>query len=124
MELTRKQVIEELKAILEIYWNVPLSKTALEYAISSLEADEAYQIMYEGGEIFTKADMVATLNELKYDLYHGLCKEIHDKEDCPCTNQTTSCLATFRVCDANSAIYKVIQQKIDKLRGEESGNGD
>lgn len=63
-----------------------------------------------------KADMAGMLNELQYDLYHGLCKEIHGKEDCPCTNQTTSCLATFRVCDANRSIDKVIQQKIDKLK--------
>ena len=90
----------------------------LEYAISSLKTDEAYQIMYEGGEIFTKDDMLAMLSELKYDLYHELCKEIHGKENCPCTNQTTSCLATFRVCDANEAIYKVIQQKINALKGE------
>ena len=66
----------------------------------------------------TKADMVAMLEELKYDLYNALCHEIHGKEeeDCPCTNQTTSCLATFRVCDANEAIYKVIQQKINLLK--------
>lgn len=31
-------------------------KQALEYAISSLKTDEVYQLMYEGGEIFTKAD--------------------------------------------------------------------
>lgn len=63
-----------------------------------------------------KADMAAMLKELKYDLYHELCKEIHGKEDCPCTNQTTSCLATFRVCDANRAIGRVIQQKINELK--------
>jgi hypothetical protein len=37
---------------------------ALEYAISSIKTDEAYQIMYEGGEIFTKADIVAVLEDL------------------------------------------------------------
>lgn len=71
-----------------------------------------------------KADMVAMLKELRYDLYHALCYEIHGKEDCPCTNQTTSCLATFRVCDANRAIGKVIQQKINELKGVEDGNDD
>lgn len=65
MELTRKQVIEELKAILETqYWNVPLSKAALEYAINSLKTDEAYQLMYEGEGIYTKADIVAMLQDL------------------------------------------------------------
>ena len=68
-----------------------------------------------------KADLEAALTELKYDLYHALCHEIHGKEDCPCTNQTTSCLATFRVCDADEAIDKVIQQKINALRGEKDG---
>lgn len=63
-----------------------------------------------------KADMIAMLSELEYDLYHELCHEIHGKEDCPCTNQTTSCLATFRVCDANRAIGRAIQQKINKLK--------
>lgn len=37
---------------------------ALDYAISSLKTDEAYQIMYEGGEIYTKADLVAMLEDL------------------------------------------------------------
>ena len=43
MELTRKQAIEELKAILEMdYKSVPLSKAALDMAIASLEANEVY----------------------------------------------------------------------------------
>ncbi len=91
---------------------------ALHYAISSLKTDLKYDLMYEGEEIYTKADMIAMLSELKYDLYQELCKEIHGKEDCPCTNQTTSCLATFRVCDADSAIGRTIQQKINKLKEE------
>ena len=46
--MSRKEAIEELKAILEMdYKNVPLSKAALEMAISSLETDEAYQLEYE-----------------------------------------------------------------------------
>ncbi len=68
-----------------------------------------------------KADMVAILEELKYELYQALCHEIHGKEDCPCTNQTTSCLATFRVCDADRAIGRVIQQKITELEEQEDG---
>ncbi len=117
MELTRKQIIEILEKADSTVYKEPKTKTAyaLESAISSLKTDEAYQIMYEGGEIFTKADIVSMLKELQYDLYHALCHEIHGKEDCPCTNQTTSCLATFRVCDADRAIGKVIQQKINSL---------
>ena len=91
----------------------------------SKEYHEGYQQGYKDAkadyENRLKADMVAMLEELKYDLYHELCKEIHGKEDCPCTNQTTSCLATFRVCDANEAIYKVIQQKINSLKEIKDG---
>lgn len=65
-----------------------------------------------------KADMVDMLKELQYELYHALCHEIHGKKDCPCTNQTTSCLATFRVCDANRAIGRTIQQRINELKAE------
>lgn len=89
---------------------------SLDYAISSLKTDLKYDLMYEGEEIYTKTDTAAILKELEYELYHALCHEIHGKEDCPCTNQTTSCLATFRVCDANRAIYKVIQEKINALK--------
>lgn len=41
---------------------------ALEYAISSLKTDEAYQIMYEGGEIFTKDDVVDKLEGLNLQI--------------------------------------------------------
>lgn len=63
-----------------------------------------------------KSDMTAMLEKLKYELYCAFCHEIHGKEDCPCTNQTTSCLATFRVCDADRAIGRVIQDKIEQLK--------
>lgn len=41
---------------------------ALHYAISSLNTDEAYQLMYEGEEIYTKADMVAMLTEIQLEI--------------------------------------------------------
>lgn len=41
---------------------------ALEYAISSLKTDEAYQIMYEGGEVFTKDEVVNMLVELNSEI--------------------------------------------------------
>lgn len=55
------------------------------------------------------------LRDLGKEIYHELCKEVHGKEDCPCTNQTTSCLAKFRVCDADRAIGRVIDRKIAEL---------
>ena len=81
MELTRKQAIEELKAILEMqYENVPLSKAALEMAISSLKTDEAYQIMYEGEDIYTKADLMAMLEEIILEIDEMDCTIDHDFE--------------------------------------------
>lgn len=73
---------------------------ALDYAISSLKTDEAYQIMYEGGEIFTKADMVAMLEELK--------KEIEKLK-----NEPACCQHYKRGVNRSS---DVIQQKIDNLK--------
>ena len=89
--------------------------SALHMAIDTMRK---YQMMQADYETRLKADLVAMLRELKYDLYYELCKEIHGKEDCPCVGQTISCLATFRVCDANRAIDKVIQQKINSLKAE------
>lgn len=85
MELTRKQVIEELQKMLD-YCSIrqdstPERKQALVYAISSLKTDEAYQLMYEGGEIFTKADMVDMLEEIsrKFDEQYYINRhQLHD----------------------------------------------
>ena len=98
-----------------------MSRTGDEFERFILRQPSVEAIPKDQYEARLKADMVAMLSELKYDLYHELCKEIHGKEDCPCTNQTTSCLATFRVCDANSAIGKIIQQKINSLEAESEG---
>ena len=37
-------------------------REALDYAISSLETDEAYQLMYEGEEVYTKDEVIASFN--------------------------------------------------------------
>jgi len=104
MELTRKQVIEELQKMLD-YCSIrqdstPERKQALVYAISSLKTDEAYQIMYEGGEIFTKADMIATLKDLQ--------SEIEKMQSVPCDYHGDWCVDRDKV-------WKIIQQKIDAL---------
>lgn len=67
MELTRKQVIEELQKMLD-YCSIrqdstPERKQALVYAISSLKTDEAYQLMYEGEEVYTKNDLNIKVQE-------------------------------------------------------------
>lgn len=84
---------------------------ALHYAISSLKTDEAYQIMYEGGEIYTimyeggeiytEADMVTMLTELQTEI--GQCKI------------PNNCASAYDWYNGVYACYKVIQQKIDKL---------
>ena len=68
---------------------------ALEYAISSLKTDEAYQIMYEGGEIFTKDDMAAMLEELQLEI---------EELDTPNNG------SAYMDC------VEIIQQKIDALK--------
>ena len=69
--------------------------TALSYAISSLKTDEAYQIMYEGGEIYTKAEVIDILEVLKQRIEDIPGDGYHDR-----------------------AIYQ-IQEKINFLRGNE-----
>lgn len=107
MELTRKQVIDILEnkvfpCLKNSEWG-----TALAYAISSLKADEAYQIMYEGGEIFTKADMVAMLTELQVEI-----KELWDSRyDVWLDNQYY-----IGKSDTLGEVDEVIQQKINSLK--------
>ena len=78
---------------------------ALHYAISSLKTDEAYQLMYEGEEIYTKSDMVAMLEELKEQL-----REMHED-----FFETEHFDEAYGVSDS----MDVIQEKINALRGEE-----
>lgn len=73
---------------------------ALEYAISSLKTDEAYQIMYEGGEVFTKDDVVAMMTELQMEI-EEMTPTYHN-DDWSITD-----LASI------SEVNKIIQQKID-----------
>ena len=84
---------------------------ALQYALSSLKTDLKYDLMYEGEEIYTKADLVAMLKEIQTEI-EGQCKKGN---------------SNIRVYDYNngiSACYKVIQSKIDKLKegGIKNGN--
>lgn len=72
MELTRKQVINTLET-LKLEWGALAPPEdnicdALDYAISSLKTDEAYQLMYEGEETYTKADMVAMLTDIQLEI--------------------------------------------------------
>lgn len=63
----REHHIQVLEQFLHDYkeWgeDLELEKT-IEYAISSLKTDLKYDLMYEGENIYTKADMVAMLEDL------------------------------------------------------------
>lgn len=116
MELTRKQVIEILEKADSTVYKEPKTKTAqaLEYAINSLKTDEAYQIMYEGGEIFTKDDVVTMLEDLK--------KVIESQPTYRMAVTDSSGLFCYgyseREPSAKDAV-KHIQAKINSLKGEE-----
>ena len=104
MDLTRKQVIEILEKADSTVYKEPKTKTAqaLEYAISSLKTDEAYQIMYEGGEIFTKDEVAAKLKDLKSEIKKLKSYESADGQDL--------------VMLADIGI--LFQQKINALKGD------
>ena len=82
---------------------------ALQYAISSLKTDLKYDLMYEGEEIYTKADVVAMLTDMKDELKHceitGLWK------------------ANYRegFNDGVSKSLDAIQQKINALKENKDG---
>ena len=113
MELTRKQVIEELQKMLD-YCSIrqdstPERKQALVYAISSLKTDEAYQIMYEGGEIFTKDEVIAMIT--------GIINEIEEK-----VIRKQGIDSDFEYdyeFIQSEEVVEIIQQKINALKGDE-----
>lgn len=82
-------------------------RDSLAYAISSLKTDEAYQIMYEGGEIFTKADLVAMLEELKTEIDIMLDSVVEGR---------TITITSWK--GMQKKICNLIQQKINALEGE------
>ena len=98
----REHNIKILEQFLHDYqeWgeDLELEKT-IKYAISSLKTDLKYDLMYEGEEIYTKADMVAILTKLQLEVH-----ELWDDN-----------------ADYIEGVYdseKIIQQKINALKGE------
>ena len=84
-----------------------LEKT-IKYAISSLKTDLKYDLMYEGEEIYTKADFVAMLTELQLEI-----------EDLYPEHQCSGELTGF--ADAIETITPIIQQKINSLKEIKDG---
>ena len=109
MELTRKQIIDNLSYIADSMPDDACDewRDSLAYAISSLKTDEAYQLMYEGGEIYTKADVVTMLGEIKKEII-----------ELPFPQREPEYMQGYSDCQMNILDY-VIQEKIDKLKGKE-----
>ena len=78
---------------------------ALQYAISSIKTDLKYNLMYEGKEIYTKADMVSMLEELKEQL-----REMHED-----FFETEHFDEAYGVSDS----MDVIQERINDLVGKD-----
>lgn len=93
----REHHIKVLKQFLHDYqeWgeDLELEKT-IKYAISSLKTDLKYDLLSEGEDVYTKADMVAMLTEMQLEI-----EELKNEPAC---------------CQHYSE--KIIQQKIDKLK--------
>ena len=98
MELTRKQIIDNLSYIADSMPDDACGewRDSLAYAISSLKTDEAYQLMYEGGEIFTKADLVAMLTDL-YKKIRSYCDDLYSWGEQP----------------SSTIILDIVQKEID-----------
>ena len=82
---------------------------ALHYAISSLKTDLKYDLLYEGEEIYTKDDMIATLKELQAEIEEvEIFKNVISWELAPKTptNIKQDCIA-------------IIQQKINAIKEKE-----
>jgi hypothetical protein len=103
----REHHIKVLEQFLHDYqeWgeDLELEKT-IKYAISSLKTDLKYDLLSEGEDVYTKADMVAMLTELQLEIEkHTMTSGV--------TNQ-----GAWNECIA--CCSSVIQQKSDKLKGE------
>ena len=106
------QILEHLKPNNQVYSanDAYAVGQALSMAINSLETDEAYQLMYEGEEIFTKADMVAMLTEIQLEIEE--C--VDGAEGSPQFEQG--------VTIARAQVVEMIQQKINELKAESKEN--
>lgn len=82
---------------------------SLNYAISSLKTDEAYQLMYEGEEVYTKDEVIAKLQDIRARAWMHHSKFDDDKD--------------FNVDRAIEDIVWLIDIEIGKLNEKELCNG-
>lgn len=100
----REHHIKVLEQFLHDYqeWGEDLElEETIKYAISSLKTDEAYQLMYEKEETYTKNDMIAMLKDLLMEIKHTVTieKDTSSNEDLVKRNN----------------VIKIVQFRIDKL---------
>jgi hypothetical protein len=107
MELTRKQVIQRL--VMMKSYAIGEDYEALKYVISSLKTDLKYDLLYEGEDVYTKADKMAMLTELQLEI-----------EEVPKYCMTHDGTCVYRKSEEYiSDINNVIQQKINALKESE-----
>ena len=74
--MERRQVIEKLESILSkvtqsdnsVCYVTSNDADAIKYAIESIKIDEKYQIMYEGGVLFTVDEVINLLEAMQQDI--------------------------------------------------------
>ena len=123
MELTRKQVIEILENAYarqyngnttSVAWSSKLCN-AVYYAISSLKTDEAYQLMYEGVEVYDKDTVAWMFRELQLEI-----EELDSR-----TGYSGDGMPTFSTYYIRKKkVNELVQQKINALRGNENGTDE
>ena len=110
MGLTRKEVIEHLSYIMDSMPDDACGewRYSLGYAIASLKADEAYQIMYEGGEIFTKDEVIGMFTDLQKRMEEYEPTWVENDE------QAVASCRTWEDLDG------MVQEQINTLKGAET----
>ena len=105
----REHHIKVLEQFLHDYqeWGEDLElEETIKYAISSLKTDLKYDLMYEGEDVYTKADIITVLEEIQLEIEENVLA------DDPNT------LLLF--LQARESCVAIIQQKINKLKGMEN----
>lgn len=109
--MDRSEVINVLKTLKANCSKYFPEHQALDYAISSLKTDEAYQIMYEGGEIFTKDEVIGMFKDLQLEI-----KELPTNRMAITDSSGLICYGYSEYEPSAKDVSKLIQEKINKLK--------
>lgn len=105
--MSREEVVETLKTMVfgaQAFKRFnSKERESLDYAISSLKTDEAYQLMYEGEDVYTKNEVIVMLMGLE-----GEIDEVSWNIEWPDGSDET-------IVEMDS-VDNIINQKIDKLK--------